>query len=223
MQILVWGGLALVRLESQLATLDGPALMRRCALNLRDGELWAEFHSRYRRRILLFLLRAFRVRGGESDDFVQYADDWVQEVFTKLVQNAGRAILSFRGTTEFSVHAFLGSIAASVVADQLRSKRAQRRSAKIIPIDEVPESTVPNATGDAGFTSLIELIDLERALLTSIETRNHARDLWIIKLHFIDGLNAREIAAMPGLQLTTSGLEKVLERARNKLAKKQRT
>lgn len=211
------------RLPTQLATLGGVDLMRQCALNLSATDLWAEFHSRYRRRILLFLMRAFRARGGNSDDFVQCADDWVQEVFTKLVQNGGRALLSFRGTTEFSVYAFLGSIAASVVADQLRLQRAQRRSATVVAIDEVPDSTAPYVDGGDAFRGLLEFIDLERTLLTDMETKNPERDFLIFRLYFIDGLSAREIAAMPGLKLTTSGLEKVLERARKRLARKQGT
>ena len=98
------------------AGLDVPCLMRECGKDLQNTELWEEFYSRFRRKILLYLLRAFRMMGGHSEEFARYADDWIQDVFTKLVQNDGRVIRSFRGTTELSVYAFLGTISVSVVA-----------------------------------------------------------------------------------------------------------
>ena len=74
---------------------------------------------------------------------------------------------------------------------------------------------------DNKFSALLELIDLEKALRADEESKNPERDLLIFKLHFVEGLSAREIASMPGLKLTTSGLEKVLNRVRNRLVRKQ--
>ena len=203
------------------AELEAHELLRLCADNLRNVELWEEFYSRYRRKIILYLLRAFRMLGGNSEEFVRYADDWVQEVFTKLVQNEGRIISSFRGSTELSVYAFLGSIALSVVADQLRSQRALRRRAQTVPLDQLQEFRAPHVNSDNKFSALLELIDIEKALRADEESKNPERDLLIFKLHFVEGLSAREIASMPGLKLTTSGLEKVLNRIRNRLVRKQ--
>src|SRR3974390_1458671 len=95
--------------------LDAPELLKRCAKDLRNSELWDEFYARFRRKILLYLLRAYRMRGGRSEEFTRYSDDWMQEFFTKLVQNDGHTINSFRGATEDSVYAFLCSIAVSIV------------------------------------------------------------------------------------------------------------
>jgi RNA polymerase sigma factor (sigma-70 family) len=205
----------------QPAGLEAHELLRQCAKNLRNAELWEEFYSRYRRKIILYLLRAFRMLGGNSEEFVRYADDWVQEVFTKLVQNEGRIISSFRGSTELSVYAFLGSIALSVVADQLRSQRALRRRAQVVPLDQLQEFRAPHVDTENKFSALLELIDLEKALRADEESKNPERDLLIFKLHFVEGLSAREIASISALKLTTSGLEKVLNRVRHRLARKQ--
>jgi len=203
------------------AVLDAPGLMRECGKDLQNAELWEEFYSRYRRKILLYALRAFRMLGGRSEEFVRYADDFVQEVFTKLIQYEGRVIRSFRGTTELSVYAFLGSIAVSVVADQLRAQRAIRRTAHVVPLDELQDLSAPHADTDARLSALLELIDLERALRADEESKNPERDFLIFKLHFVEGLSAKEIASMPALNLTTSGLEKVLNRVRSRLVQKQ--
>jgi RNA polymerase sigma factor (sigma-70 family) len=205
---------------AQPADIEAHELLRECAKDLQNAELWEEFYSRYRRKIILYLLRAFRALGGNSEEFVRYADDWAQEVFTKLVQHNGRVIASFRGSSELSVYAFLGSIALSVVADQLRAQRATRRRAQVVALEQLQDFNSPHVDTKTAFSALIELIDLEKALLGDEESRNPERDLLIFKLHFVDGLTAREIASIPSLKLTTSGLEKVLNRVRSRLVKK---
>ena len=202
--------------------LDAPELVRRCATDLQNEELWQQFYSRYKRKILLFLLRAFRMMGGHSDEFLRFADDWLQEVFTKLVQNEGHVIRSFRGTTEVSVNAFLASIALSIVVDQLRSQSALRRRAQVVPIDQLQDVSLPRVDPGGRYSALLELIDVEKALRTDEESKNPERDLLIFKLHFVEGFSASEIDSIPGLKLTTSGSEKVLSRVRNRLIRHQR-
>jgi RNA polymerase sigma-70 factor (ECF subfamily) len=158
--------------------------------------------------------------GGHSDEFARYADDWIQDVFTKLVQNDGRIVRSFRGTTEISVCAFLSSIAVSVVSDQLRSQRALCRAAQVVPFDELTELNAPAADGEARVSALLAWIDIERILQADGQSKTPERDLLIFKLYFVEGLSAREIASIPSMNLTTSGLEKVLNRVRSRLAEK---
>ena len=205
----------------KVVDLDVAELVRQCARDLQNEDLWQKFYSRYKRKILLYLLRAFRMMGGHSEEFVRFADDWLQEVFTKLVQNEGHVIRSFRGTTEVSVNAFLASIALSNVVDQLRSQSALRRRAQVVPLDQLQDVSSPRVDPAGRFSALLELIDVEKALRTDEESKNPERDLLIFKLHFVEGLSAREIASIPGLKLTTSGSEKVLSRVRNRLVRHQ--
>ena len=203
-----------------IADLEAHELMRECAKDLQNAELWEEFHARFRRKINLYLLRAFRALGGNSDEFDRYAEDWAQEVFTKLVQNEGRVISSFRGGTELSVYAFLGTIALSVVADQLRFQRALRRRAQVVALDQLQDFGMPHRDSETKFAALLDIIDVERALREDEESKNPERDLLIFKLHFVEGLSVREIATIRELNLTTSGLEKVLNRVKNRLTRK---
>ena len=206
---------------AQPARLEADELLRQCGQDLRNAALWEEFYSRFRRKIVLYLLRAFRMLGGKSEEFVRHADDWVQEVFTKLVQSDGRIVASFRGSTELSAYAFLGSIALSVVADQLRAQRALRRRAQVVPLDQLQDFGAPHVDTEARVSALLELIDVEKALRADEESKNPERDLLIFKLHFVEGLSARDMASIPALKLTTSGLEKVLSRVRTRLVRKQ--
>ena len=201
--------------------LDAAELVKQCARDLQNKDLWQEFYSRYKRKILLYLLRAFRMTGGRSDEFLRFAEDWVQEVFTKLVQNDGHVICSFRGTTEVSVNAFLASIALSIVVDQLRSQSALRRRAQVVPLDQLQDISLPRVDSGGRFSAILELIDVEKALRTDEESKNPERDLLIFKLHVVEGLSASEIASIPTLKLTTSGSEKVLSRVRHRLVRHQ--
>jgi DNA-directed RNA polymerase specialized sigma24 family protein len=159
--------------------------------------------------------------GGRTHDFIHHSDDWMQEFFTKLIQNEGRVINSFRGTTENSVCAFLCSIAVSIVADQLRFQGALRRRGQVVSLDHAEAAASPESDSEARFSAILKLIDVEKALRSDDESKNPERDLLIFKLHFVEGLSPREIASIPPLKLTTSGLEKVLGRVKNRLVRRQ--
>ena len=83
------------------------------------------------------------------------------------------------------------------------------------------EAASPEADSEARFSAILKLIDVEKALRSDDESRNLERDLLIFKLHFVEGLSPREIASIPALKLTTSGLEKVLGRMKNRLVRQQ--
>jgi RNA polymerase sigma factor (sigma-70 family) len=202
------------------ADLTACELVAECARHLDDAAVWEEFYLRYRRKILTYLWRAFRMSGGRPHEFLQFGDDWVQEVFAKLVNNNGRAIRSFRGLTEVSVNAFLASIAVSTVADQRRSQRAGRRRTQLVAFEDVQEADIPCGRTDSTVSALLNLIDIEKALKEDEESKNPERDFLIFRLHFVEGLTAREISSIPSFKLTTSGLEKVLNRMKNRLARR---
>jgi RNA polymerase sigma factor (sigma-70 family) len=195
-------------------------LVAECARRLDDAAVWEEFYIRYRRKILTYLWRAFRMSGGQPHEFLQLADDWVQEVFAKLVNNKGRIIRSFRGSTDVSVNAFLASIAVSTVADQRRSQRAGRRRSQLVRFEDVHEDDIPSGRPDATVSALLDLIDIEKALKDDEESKNPERDLLIFRLHFVEGLTPREMSSIPGFKLTISGLEKVLNRMKSRLTRR---
>lgn len=202
------------------ADLSTRELFAECARSFDDAGLWEEFYFRHRRKILTYLLRAFRVSGGTAQEFIQLGEDWVQEVFARLLKNNGRAARSFRGSTDVSVSAFLASIAVSVVADYLRSQRANRRRTQLVSIEDLHESAVPRGHTDSTVSALLDLIDVEKALKGDEESKNPKRDLLIFKLYFVEGLTAREISSIPSFNLTTSGLEKVVNRLKSRLMRK---
>src|SRR2546426_4440328 len=129
-------------------------LLRECGEKLTDRALWTEFQGRFRRRIFLYLMRALRLRRIQ-DDACDVVPDLAQEVYLRLVQHDGRVLRSFRGTTEFSVLAFLGRISSSVVTDYQRQLATEKRRAPVIPIESLKagEMTGSRSADTAGLAT----------------------------------------------------------------------
>src|SRR5215470_8347525 len=109
-------------------------LLRECGEKLTDRVLWTQFQERFQGLIFLYLMRALRLRRIQ-EDVADMVPDLAQEVYLRLVQYDGRTLRSFRGTTEFSVMAFLARISSSVVQDYQRAINTDKRRAQVIPIE----------------------------------------------------------------------------------------
>jgi RNA polymerase sigma factor (sigma-70 family) len=202
-------------ISKQLRELSTVQLIYETARDLNGGDVWAEFSSRFKHRIVKYCWHAFRLHGEGGARFHDLIDDFTQDFYKRLLQNDGRAIRSFRGQTEDSVYAFLAAVAKTTVQDYLRHQNAERRSAKLISLEDL-KNFGRNAPSSNAF--LADLIDAERVLeAEGYDNRNRERDRLIFKLHFVEGLTASELAAVPAFQLTVSGIEKVLGRLRSRL------
>jgi len=205
---------------------DTPAadLLRECGERLTDRVLWTRFQERFQGLIFLYLMRALRFRRIQ-DDMSDIVPDLAQEVYLRLVQHAGRILRSFRGTTEFSVMAFLARVSSSVVQDYQRQITSEKRRAQVIPIEsarggEVVARSVESPEFDSNaLSSILSWIDIERIVEGDPDRKNARRNALIFKLHYIDGFEAAEIARFPGFELTKSGVETILARLRKRIQK----
>jgi RNA polymerase sigma factor (sigma-70 family) len=198
-------------------------LVRACGQKLTDRALWNEFQERFRRLIFLYVIRSLNYCGLQ-DDLQAIVQDLVQEVYVRLVQHDGRILRSFRGTTEFSVMAFLAKVSSSVVHDYVRQSITARRRGQVVPIEEIHAS---EQTGSAlpdvpelesgRLSSILSWIDVERVVEGDTDRKNAQRNALIFKLHYVDGFESNEIAQFPGFKLTKSGVDAVLARLRKRI------
>lgn len=198
-------------------------LIRECGEKLTDRSLWSKFQQRFQGLIFLYLMRALRLRRIQ-DDAADIVPDLAQEVYVRLVQRNGQALRSFRGSTEFSVMAFLARISSSVVQDHQRQLMSDKRRANVVPIETAkagemaglrsPDS--PEFDSNA-LSSIISWIDIERIVEGDPDRKNARRNALIFKLHYIDGFEAGEISQFPGFELTKSGVETILARLRKRI------
>jgi len=197
-------------------------LLRECGEKLTDRVLWTEFQGRFQRLIFLYLMRALRLRRIQ-DDACDVVPDLAQEVYLRLVQHDGRVLRSFRGTTEFSVMAFLGRISSSVVTDYQRQLATEKRRAAVVSIESIKGEELTGARSAAAefdsnaIGSILSWIDVERIVEGDPDRKNARRNALIFKLHYIDGFQAAEIARFPGFELTKSGVESILTRMRKRI------
>src|SRR3974390_3299753 len=111
---------------------SGADLLRECGEKLTDRALWSKFQQRFQGLIFLYLMRTMHL-SRIHDDAADVVPDLAQEVYLRLVQHDGRILRGFRGTTEFSVMAFLARISASVVYDHQRAAATDKRRAQVVP------------------------------------------------------------------------------------------
>ena len=202
---------------------SAPDLLRECGERLTDRALWTKFQERFQGLIFLYLMRSLRLRRIQ-DDVADVVPDLAQEVYLRLVQHEGRILRAFRGTTEFSVMAFLARISASVVQDYHRHGATDKRRVQVVPIEmakaaerggmlspDTPEFD-SNKLG-----SILSWIDVERIVEGDPDRKNARRNALIFKLHYIDGFESGEIARFPGFELTKSGVDTILTRLRKRI------
>ena len=197
-------------------------LLRECGEKLTDRALWTQFQERFQGLIFLYLMRALRL-GRIQDDVADLVPDLAQEVYLKLVQHDGRVLRGFRGTTEFSVMAFLARVSSSVVQDHQRAANSGKRHGQVVPIDSLRDIDqggvalhgLPPADSSP-FNTILRLIDIEKVIQEEPDRKNARRNALIVKLHFLDEFQASEIAQFPGFGLTKSGVETIIARFRKR-------
>ncbi len=198
--------------------------------------VWEEFVTRFQGRIRLVVLRSFQTEAerNPSLDTGSVPDavlDLTQEVFVKLLESDRRALTRFRARSEHSIHTYLHTIAVNLVRDHFKKLRAQKTpkvsSSLSNLIQQELESDGPSydqalvseGPGPERFVASQELRDrmgatIERA---SREASTGPRDRLIFRMYFIEGLTVGEIASLPSVGLTESGVEKCIRRIRQAL------
>jgi RNA polymerase sigma factor (sigma-70 family) len=216
-----------------LKQLDSIELISLCADNHEDSVLWTEFLRRFAAKIKCFIRGTLRQSmGSEShcagfamDSYTTQEADLFQSTILKLVENRCAVLRRFSGKAEGELMAYLAVVSRSVVRDHFRKVRAQKRGPWPASIVSSEESEQAGHLGSAWreWQNLLEREILTRELeQVSMEIiRNHSgdpdRDRLIFQLYFKDDLSAAQIAACEGVGLSKTGIEKTLNRLRDRV------
>ena len=196
-------------------------LLRECGRRLTDRVLWQKFQERFQKLIFTYLLRSLKHRAS-SEDVADLANDLAQDVYMRLIRNDGRMLRSFKGTTDFSVMAFLARVSVSAVTDDHRHRTAtKRQTGQVISFEEARQAAeaFSGEATELDLGAILSWIDVERLVDSEADRQHAARNVLIFKLHFIDGFFPAEIAQFPGFDLAQSGIEEVLQRLKARLQK----
>ena len=205
-------------------------LVAACARNRDDSLLWTEFLRRYGGKIKQFIRGTLRTTGEgvRSDGPLSGGaeeKDLFQSIILKLVENDCAALKRFTGLTEEEWLAYLAVISRSVVRDALRRRNRHKRigdsyAVRIAASQAATQEMRPDRP---------ERLKMERKLLAN-EIRSLcekqiqsewpescARNLLIFRLYFDHDLTTRQIAACRGVNLSKTGVEKVINRLKKRV------
>jgi len=201
---------------------ESRALVEDC-LGGEDVEAWREFDRRFRER-LVFGVRGALKRSGlrfEGADL----EDYVQEVYCRLLDRDGRILRLCRGETDGQIGCYLQTIAERVTLDCIRHQVAQKRGGGVTHADGDASDAWPD---DRRVTSPEErLLTEERRQLFFAKCRGalgksgSRRDLYILYLALFDGCSSSEIARRLGGGLTTHGVDSRICRMRARLRERE--
>ncbi len=210
-----------------LRQLDSVELVALCARNLQDSHLWSEFVRRFTPRIRQFISGSVRYseRCGDSvygpSRLIDEAQmkDLFQSTIVRLVENDCDALKRFSGSSESDLLAYFAVITRSVVRDYLRRQRATKRPVAL-PADRysgICPSEQPSSNSLDRDVLGREVVRLSERTIRSLSGESSARDLLIFQLYYYDDLSTGQIAQCKGIGLTKPGVEKVLNRLKERV------
>jgi RNA polymerase sigma-70 factor, ECF subfamily len=193
------------------AEFSSTELIRACA-GSKDERAWTEFIRRFHTVIAAAVLRTARRWDEPSRSQI---DDLVQDTYLKLCEDDSRLLRAFHSRYEDSIYGFLKVVAANVVHDHYKSAKAIKRGANQTEAIAEPLQIDPRTVGSDAFTRVsqrIQLDQIDKVLRLVTTGKDQKRKIMIFWLRHRQGLTASEIAAIPGIELTTEGVESVLMR-----------
>ena len=183
---------------------DSPEeLLRKCA-KMDDAQAWDSFLIRFNPLIVATVVRTMRRYGF---DRAGLSGDLVQEVYLKFSAHDAKVLRAFQPRYPGAVFGYLRVVVANVVHDYFKSKAGKHADRPPLPNDVAVQD-------ETEWRLLLrEVDDLLRQPPTS------ERDRRIFWLYYRQGMSAKEIAAIPILNLTVKGVESVVVRL-NQLIRK---
>jgi RNA polymerase sigma factor (sigma-70 family) len=209
--------------------LDSLELVSICAHDTQNTAAWTEFVRRFTPKIKMFIVGAWRQSAGNagpSPEFPAAADatqenDLFQNIIIRLVENDCAALKRFTGTSETDFLAYLAVVARSAVRDFLRRRSAGKRPLSLVRKTQPRPAQCPSPDSDTQVERKIlarEVLRLsERALRSISSVDSYARDWLIFQLYYYDDLSTFQIAQCKGVDLSKAGVEKVLNRMKERV------
>ena len=199
------------------------ALVIDCA-GSRDVDVWREFDRLYRERLVYGVLDALR-RSGLASARAD-AEDYVQEVYCRLLERDGRILRLCRGDTEAQIGRYLQTVAERVALDVIRGQIAKKRGGCVSGVRSVDS---PDTWPDERRTTSPEehALASERRRLFFAKCRSalgehgSRRDLYILYLALFECCTSPEIAARLGGAISSHTVDSRICRMRSRLRRRE--
>ncbi len=183
-------------------------LAKACARSA-DAAEWGEFLRRCAPNVAMVAGRITRMWTGTATPSI--VDEIVQEVFLKLCEQERRILREFKPQGDDSFLALLRVITGSVANDHFRRQRSEKRGGKVVTVAIDDENSPPIAREQGSMQKAVLFAELDRMLLSATGP-SAQRDRTIFWMYYRQGMTADEIAALPGSELSSKGVESALRR-----------
>jgi len=162
---------------------------------------------------------AFRVARRFGAGAPELIDDLVQDTFLKICSNNCRVLRDFNSQSPDAIFGLMKAVALSVAMDHFRGGLAAKRGGGRVeqPLTDYFAATLEHRESlpEAEREVLLRQIGEHLREVANPDTRE--RDCQIFWLHYRHGMEARAIAAIPGMGVTQKGVESTILRLRNHL------
>jgi len=178
-----------------------------------DPEGWEEL-IRQTQRMLSSTIRRTCLRYGLVPD--QLVDDLLQEVYLKISANHGALLQQFVAQEAEALYPYLKIVAVNQVTDYCRSKEAAcRRASRTVSLQTEDTAIEAHAQTPAAIERNMLFDDIDRILEKQVRGPSAKRDRSVFWLYHRQGLTAKEIASIPGMDLSVKGVETLIHRLRH--------
>jgi RNA polymerase sigma factor (sigma-70 family) len=172
-----------------------------------NAPAWSEFIRRYDRVIRSAAKAVARRWGHESSTEIE---DLTQEIYLKLCSERARLLFAVREKQSEAIFSYLKVLATNSAHDYFRAKASQRRGQFVTEsISELDE--LGSARGEDIDQPLI-LREIDQVLQAQTQVDTGRRDRAVFRLYYKQGLTAKEIANLPGIQVSIKGVEAIIHR-----------
>ena len=199
-----------------------PELFRLCANNPDNDGYWQEFVRRFNPLLARSIAVAWR-RNGQGDwPPADVAADLLQDSYTAIVKNDFRLLHNFRGTTNAEAEAYLAQTAINQTITYLRNRKALRRAANEVSLQELLDEQGGATLADAAATHSVPNLTLHELIQTlehCFDGPNKKRDILIFLLYAHDGYSVAEIARMEICELKETSIANLLGQMKMRLRK----
>ena len=176
-------------------------LVRECAEHPRV-EAWQEFIRRFNRLIASVVIRCCH---EWQDTRPEVIEDLIQETYLKICAHDYAVLRRYQPRHENSFLGYLKVVTANAVYDYFR---------KIKPIEEMTDELKEaiNASRSGSSDDEIFFNKVDKILRQRGNGPQEEKERTIFWLYFRHGMTAKEIASIPGINLTVKGVESCIFR-----------
>jgi RNA polymerase sigma-70 factor, ECF subfamily len=175
------------------------------ALEENSQKAWEDFVRAVHGQVVHAIYSALASRRILQKDQVE---DLVQDTFYRLCDRNFASLRAFASERPEALGAYLRAVASSAVADAHRKRSAQKRGSggEAVALEDIENAAGTTASVESAYRRV--LIDQIGKCLQE-ENQRHRDIFW---LYYRQGLTAQAISAMPGSNLSPSGVESLLQR-----------